>query len=126
MKKNDPAVAVRQLVHREIGRIVVWLFHEFKLTKAAVAHRMKFLDLLDHVRRVEVHKAKRNDLGRILLRRVEDDFSICKRREHTCREIQLLRYSQEVVDEIGVFLVEVHVHVHDAAGCGGRIGRRTV
>src|SRR5438034_8182859 len=86
MEKNDPAITVRQFVYRKIRRIVIRPLYELHLAEAAVAHRVQFLYLLDHVRSVQIHEAEGNNLRGMLLCRVRDHFSVSKRsrsEEHT-------------------------------------------
>src|SRR5881296_919138 len=101
MEKNDPAITVRQFVYRKIRRIVIRPLYELHLAEAAVAHR------------VQIHEAEGNNLRGMLLCRVRDHFSVSKRSEQTRREIQLLRHSQKVADEIGILLIKMHMHVDD-------------
>src|SRR5213596_3238985 len=103
MEKNDPAITVRQFVYRKIRRIVIRPLYELHLAEAAVAHRVQFLYLLDHVRSVQIHEAEGNNLRGMLLCRVRDHFSVSKRSEQTRREIQLLRHSRKSLMKLGFF-----------------------
>src|SRR5205807_8121619 len=85
VKKDKPAIAIRQLVHRKVRRVVVRLLHEFQLTEAPETERVQLLHLWDHIRRVQIDEAEGNDLPGMLLGRFGDNPSVSKRDQKSTR-----------------------------------------
>ena len=75
---------------------------------------MEFLDLLGYIWGVQIDKAKRNYLARVLLRGIGDCASIDEWSKEARGEVQPIREREEIVEEFGLLFVEMDVQIDDA------------